>query len=137
MNDPIEDQLRQLRPARIPQRLQARLAEPPVGSGKVVRFPIWKIAAALAAAACVALAVLIRDAAPRPEAPQLVVTEVPSGEVIAERTVAVVDDGGQRAWEIVETERIEGQTLAADAGGLVAFIQHIRHDRTPREIHFD
>lgn len=137
MNDPIEEQLRQLRPARISPRLQAQLAEPPVVERKVVRFPAWKIATALSAAACVAFAVWMHEPDPRPAVPQLVLTEVVSGEIIGERTVAVVDDGGQRAWEIVETDRIERQTLAADAGGLVAYIQHIRHDRAPREIHFD
>ena len=137
MKDSIEEQLRQLRPARLPKELQARLAQPPPAETKVVRFPAWRLAAGLAAAACVALAVFLNQGGEVKGPPQIVMSQFPGGELIAERTVAVVNDGGQRAWEIVETERVEAQTLIADVGGYVALTQQIRHYRTPRDIHID
>jgi hypothetical protein len=136
MNDPLEDQLRQLRPGPLPARLRARIATPPEDE-KVVRFPWWKAAACLAAAACVMLLAWLRHPEPRTENIALIHTETPGGEVVGWRKMGVITDGGQRAWEITELERVEGQTFVADASGMTVLTQRIRHERVPVEIHFD
>ena len=136
MNDPLEDQLRQLRPGPLPVRLRARIAMPPEEE-KIMRFPWWKMATGLAAAACVMLLAWFRHSESQTEKVALIVAETPAGEVIGSRKMGVVTDGGQRAWEITELERIEGQTFAADVGGLTVLTQHIRHELVPVEIHFD
>jgi len=135
MNDPLEDQLRQLRPGPLPVRLRARIAVPP--DGKVVRFPWWKMAAGLAAAACVMLLAWFNHTEPRTENVSLIFTEAPGGEVVSSRKMGVVTDGGQRAWEITDVEHIEGQALASDVSGMTVLTQRIRHERVPMEIHFD
>ena len=139
MNDPLEDQLRQLRPGPLPVRLRARIALPPVEE-KVVLFPWWQVAASLAAAACVMLLAWFawfHRTEPRTENVALIFTETPGGEVLGSRKMGVVTDGGQRAWEITDVERVEDQAFAADASGLTVLTQHIRHELVPVEIHFD
>lgn len=136
MNDPLEDQLRQLRPGPLPVRLCARIALPPVEE-KVVRFPWWKVAASLAAAASVMLLAWFHHTEPRTENIALIFTETPGGEVVSEHKMGVVTDGGQRAWEITDVERIEGQTFAADVSGMTVLTQRIRHELVPVEIQFD
>jgi hypothetical protein len=136
MNDPLEDQLRQLRPGPLPAQLRARIAVPP-SEEKIVRFPWWKVAAGLAAAACVMLLAWFHSAEPRTENVALIFAETPGGEVVGSRKVGVVTDGGQRAWEITDVQRIEGQTFAADVSGMTVLTQRIRHELVPMEIHFD
>ena len=136
MNDPLEDQLGQLRPGPLPVRLRARIALPPEEE-KIMRFPWWKMAAALAAAACVMLFAWFHRTEPRTENIALIFSETPGGEVLGSHSVGVVTDGGQRAWEITDVERVEDQAFAADASGLTVLTQHIRHDMVPVEIHFD
>lgn len=136
MNDPLEDQLRQLRPGPLPVRLRARIATPPADE-KIVRFPWWKLTAALAAAASMMLLAWFHRTEPRTEKIALIFSETPGGEVVGARLMGVVTDGGQRAWEITDVERIEGQTFAADVSGMTVLTQRIRHDLVPVEIHFD
>jgi hypothetical protein len=136
MNDPLEDQLRQLRPGPLPVRLRARLAAPPEDE-KILRFPWWKVAAGLAAAACVMLLAWFQHSAPQAEKVALIVAETPAGEVIGARKMGVVTDGGQRAWEMTELDRLEGQTFAADVSGMTVLTQRIRHELVQVEIHFD
>lgn len=136
MNGPLEEQLRQLRPGPLPVRLRARIATPPEEE-KVVRFPSWKVAAGLAAAACVMLLAWFHDTEPRTDKIALIFTETPGGEVIGSRKMGVVTDGGQRAWEITDVERIEGQTFVADVSGMTVLTQRIRRELVPVEIHFD
>jgi hypothetical protein len=135
MNDPLEEQLRQLRPGPLPVRLRARIATPP--EEKVLRFPWWKVAAGLAAVACVMLLAWFHYTEPRTESVALIFTETPGGEVVGSRKMGVVTDGGQRAWEITDVERIEGQTFASDISGMTVLTQRIRHELVPVEIHFD
>jgi hypothetical protein len=136
MNDPLEDQLRRLRPGPLPARLRARIAAPPKDE-KILRFPWWKVAAGLAAAACVMLLAWFRHSALQTDEVALIVAETRAGEVIASHKMGVVTDGGQRAWEITDLERIEGQTIAADVSGMTVLTQRIRHELVPMEIHFD
>jgi hypothetical protein len=136
MNDPLENQLRQLRPGPLPARLLARIAVPPEDRN-ILRFPWWKLAGALAAAACVTLLAWFRHPEPRTEKVALIVADTPAGEVIGSRKMRIVTDGGQRAWEITDVERIEGETFAADASGMTVLTQRIRHELVPVEIHFD
>jgi hypothetical protein len=133
MNDPLEEQLRHLRPARISSELRERLAKPPAGT--ITAFPAWLVSTVLAAAACVTLMVGTPEGVSRQ--PAMVLSQNAPGELLDERTVALVDDGAQRAWEIVETTRVSSQTLIADAGGLVALTQDLILTSEPREIHFD
>ncbi len=136
MNDPLEDQLRQLRPGPLPARLRARIAVPPEDQ-KILSFPWWKVAAGLAAAAGVMLLAWFWHPEAQTESLALIVAETPPGEIIGSRKMGIVTDGRQRAWEITELERIEGQTLAADASGMTVLTQRIRHELVPVEIHFD
>lgn len=136
MNDPLEDQLRQLRPGPLPVRLRARIAMPPEDR-KILSFPWWKMAAGLAAAACVMLLAWLQHPDPQTERVAMIVAETPAGEIIGSRKMGIVTDGGQRAWEITELVRIEGQTFAADVSGMTVLTQRIRHELVPVEIHFD
>ncbi len=136
MNDPLENQLRQLRPGPLPAQLRARIALPPEDQ-KILRFPWWKVAAGLAAAACLMLLAWFRNPEPQTEKVALVVAETPAGEVVGSPKMHIVTDGGQRAWKITEVERIERQTFAADISGMAVLTQHIRHELVPVEIHFD
>lgn len=136
MNDPLEDQLRQWRPGPLPERLRTRLAWPPEEE-KIVPFPWWKVAAGLAAAACVTLLAWHRPEAPQAESVALIFAESPPGEVIRTHDLGVVSDGGQQAWKITELERVEGQLVAVDGRGVTVMTQLIRYETVPVEIHFD
>ncbi len=136
MNDPLEDQLRELRPGPLPARLRQRIAAPP--PPVVVPFPRWRIAAAAAAAAAaIAAMAWFRHTPAEPEKIASVFAEAPSGEVIASRSLGMVTDGAQRAWEMREVERLDGQTLLAAADGMAILTQRIRREVVPVEIHFD
>lgn len=136
MNDPLEDQLRELRPGPLPARLRQRIAAPP--APVIVPFPRWRIAAAsAAAAAAVALMAWLGHTPGAPEKIAAVFTEAPSSEIIASRSLGMVTDGAQRAWEVREVEHLDGQSLLAEANGMAILTQHIRREVVPVEIHFD
>lgn len=134
MNDPIEKMLRELRPAPMPAELRAKLASPREDA-PVAPITWWKPLAGLAAAASVALAFLMREQPA--ERPAFLLSEAGPGALLNGRTVGFVDDGGQRAWEIIEVERLAGQTLAAQDGGFALLTQEVRRELVPVEIHFD
>jgi len=136
MNDPLENQLRQLRPGPLPARLRARIALPPEDQ-KILRFPWREVAAGLAAAACLMLLAWFRNLEPQTEKVALTVVETPADEVVGSCKMHIVTDGGQRMWKITDVEHIEWQTFAADISGMTVLTQHIRHELVPVEIHFD
>lgn len=102
-----------------------------------MHFPWWKVAADLAAAACVILFAWFHQTMQRTENVPILFTETPSSEVFHSRRMGVVTDGGQRAWQIIKVERVEGQIFVADFSGITVLTQRIRHELVPVEIHFD
>lgn len=136
MNDPLEDQLRELRPAPLPASLRARLAVPPAEE-KTLRSPWWQMAAGFAAGASAVLLAWFSLPLSPAEKIALVVAETPAGEVIGSRNIGIVTDGGQRVWEMTEITHLENQTFAADISGMTVLTQNIRHELVPVELHFD
>jgi hypothetical protein len=135
MNDPLEDLLRQLRPSPFTARLSERLASPPdlenerdqAGGARW-----WFAAAGAAAAVCGAL--LLPGA---PEEKAVSFARSKAEQLLDARRLAVVDDGSRRAWEIVELEFLDEETLVGGNGALAMRTQTVRHQLVPVELRFD
>ena len=140
MTDPLEDQLRRLRPGALPAEVQTRLESPPSREsaplrGKIVRY----VFAAAAAAAVVAL--LLRHEAPPgilvcPRAsPVFADSEIRRVQDV--RPLAVVSEG-LRAWELVEVNWVEESThVSASNDPLAVQISHPHRTIVPVEILLD
>ncbi len=138
MNDPLEAQLRRLRPGALPAEVQTRLEVPPFREstarrGKIVRF----VFAAAAAAAVVAL--LLRHDAPPvvTPGPSPVFADSEIRRVQDVRPLAVVSEG-LRAWELVEVNWVEENThVSASNDPLAVQISHPHRTIVPVEILLD
>ena len=120
MNDPLEERLRRLAPAPLPEEVLTALSSPPArrapGGRRIIR-----IAFGVAAAAAAAVAVLMHyragesgDAGATPT-----VADTSSRRVEDARPLAVIAEG-QRAWELVEVKWVDENVLTSAAGTPVA-----------------
>jgi hypothetical protein len=135
MTDPLEERLRHLRAAPLPEEMQARLAAPPA-RGANIRGRI--ISVCFAAAAAAAVMALLRSDPPAPvndDAPVLADTSARRVEEV--RPLAVITEG-QRAWELVEVQWVDESTFVSTAGPpLAAQASNFRRTIVPVEIMLD
>ena len=138
MTDPLEDQLRRLRPGALPAEVQTRLESPPSRESAPLRGKIVRYVFAAAAAAAVVALVLRHDAPPvvTPGAsPVFADSEVRRVQDV--RPLAVVSEG-LRAWELVEVNWVEESThVSASNDPLAVQISHPHRTIVPVEILLD
>lgn len=121
MNDPLEERLRRLAPAPLPEEVLTALSSPPArrapGGRRIIR-----IAFGVAAAAAAAVAVLMHYRAGEAvddDGATPTVADTSSRRVEDARPLAVIAEG-QRAWELVEVKWVDENVLTSAAGTPVA-----------------
>ena len=138
MNDPLEERLRRLAPAPLPEKVLAHLAGPPPRQApgrKIIRV-VFGVAAAAAAAIAILVHYRGADEGITPGATPAV-ADTSSRRVEDARPLAVIAEG-QRAWELVEVKWVDENVLTSAAGRPVAVQTSAMH-RTivPVEIMLD
>jgi hypothetical protein len=135
MNDPLEAQLRALKPAALPSVLTVRLNDPPPVRGvarTIFRSILWA-----SAAACIAF-VFIRHTPPSPVSRSIPVMAASSSSRVTEaRPLSVITDEANRTWKMMEVQWVDESTFVT-AKKPVA-VQRQDHYRTvvPVAVQFD
>ena len=138
MNDPLEDQLRQLRPGPLSARLSERLAVPPsLEDERDASGTRWQWTAGAAAAVVLLAGVAASFWLHGREAMAVPLARSSDEQLVDVRTVAVVSDGDRRAWEIVELDFVDQETLVGGTGGLAVQTESSHRQFVPVELHFD
>lgn len=136
MNDPFEEQLRALRPGKLPEALRGALDLPP--SPHPGRRVVW-VAFATAAAACLAI-LLWKANAPSPSgtlATAPVFAGQRSSRVTEVRPLSVITDGSNQVWKMMEVNWVEEDTLVSATHPVAAQKQDHYRTLIPVAVHFD
>lgn len=134
--DPLENELRSLRPGPLPDGLRQRLASPPEMASEIESAPHWQWWTAVgSAAAAVVFTLFFQGGSPSITSSPLASSR--SERFIDARSLGFVDDGSRRAWELVELEFLDEETLVSTNGTLAMQTQTVRRQIVPVELHFD